>query len=69
MNLNRQVPHNIKVGKRIGELFQSNEIEDEIHFICKCHFVNIKHTAFSIVSLKYLMSLNEILNDAEIIVL
>ncbi len=27
------------------ELCQSNEIEDEIHFICRCNFLNVKHTA------------------------
>ncbi len=37
--------HNIRLEERKCELCQSNEIEDEIHFICRCNFLNVKHTA------------------------
>ncbi len=30
---------------RTCELCQSNEIEDEIHFICRCNFLSVKCTA------------------------
>ncbi len=31
--------------ERTCELCQSNEIEDEIHFIYRCNFLNVKCTA------------------------
>ncbi len=37
--------HNIRLEEHTCELCQSNEIEDEIYFICKCNFLNVKHTA------------------------
>ncbi len=37
--------HNITLEERTCELCQSNEIEDEIHFICKCNFLKVKCTA------------------------
>ncbi len=37
--------HKIRLGEHTCELCQTNEIEDEIHFICRCNFLNVKHTA------------------------
>ncbi len=37
--------HNIRLEECTCELCQSNEIEDEIHFICRYNFLNVKHTA------------------------
>ncbi len=37
--------HKIRLEKHTCQLCQSNEIEDEIHFICRCNFLNVKQTA------------------------
>ncbi len=37
--------HNIRLEECTCELCQSNENEDEIHFICRCNFQNVKYTA------------------------
>ncbi len=46
LNINiHYVYHSIRLEEHKCELCQSNEIEDEIHFICGCNFLNVKHTA------------------------
>ncbi len=34
--------HNIRLEECTCELYQSKEIEDEIHFTCRCNFLNVK---------------------------
>ncbi len=35
--------YQIRLTERTCEICQSNEIENEIHFICWCNFLNVKH--------------------------
>ncbi len=34
--------HNIRLEERTCKLCQCNEIEHEIHYICRCNFLNVK---------------------------